>query len=343
MISLLIDNRNINILRYALGSTFIVSLAMGFSWPIGFLLPVLSLSFLASGKPAPGLKGGLIFFLIITSSALFGLLVAKLFLPFPLIHILILCLILFYIFFTNHPLFSPLLKTFLLVSVLLIPNLALYSKEMALVLASSLIFYAGVTILVIWFIFLIFPARKVTELKADKNIASTGLNRRERFYTAITSTLVILPVLLLFYFFNLTSSILVLIFITTLCMQPAFAKDFKAGKSLILGNLIGGIAAIIAYEIFTVLPEFFYFVIIVLLTGLIFGKQVFSGKPMAALWGMGYSTFLLVLCSTTASGTTDADAKVWTRVFQIMIAVIYIVASFGLIAKFKKEQKLGMQ
>ena len=344
MRSLLIDNRNINILRYALGSTFIVTLAMGFSWPIGFLLPVLSLSFLASGKPAPGLKGGLMFFLIITSSALFGLVLAKLFLPFPLIHILMLCLILFYIFFTNHPLFSPLLKTFLLVSVLLIPNLALYSKELALVMASSLIFYAGVTVFAIWFIFLIFPAQKPTESKADNNdITSTGPTRQERFNTAITSTLVILPVLLLFYFFNLTSSILVLIFITTLCMQPAFAKDFKAGKSLILGNLIGGIAAIIAYEIFTVLPEFFYFVIIVLLTGLIFGKQVFSGKPMAALWGMGYSTFLLVLCSTTASGTTDADAKVWTRVFQIMIAVIYIVASFGLIAKFKKEQKLGMQ
>ena len=66
MISYLIEDKNLNILRYALGSTFIVSLAMGFSWPIGFLLPVLSLGFLASGKPAPGLKGGLMFFLIIT-------------------------------------------------------------------------------------------------------------------------------------------------------------------------------------------------------------------------------------------------------------------------------------
>ena len=64
---------------------------------------------------------------------------------------------------------------------------------------------------------------------------------------------------------------------------------------------------------------------------------------MAALWGMGYSTFLLVLCSTTASGTTDADAKVWTRVIQIMIAVTYIVVAFGLIARFKKDQKLVME
>jgi hypothetical protein len=193
----------------------------------------------------------------------------------------------------------------------------------------------------IWFIFLILPAKKVTELKADHAPESTGSNRQQRFNTAITSTFVILPVLLLFYFYNLTSSLLILIFITTLSMQPAFAKDFKGGKSLIFGNLIGGIAAIIVYEIFTVLPEFFYFVIIVLLTGLIFGKQVFSGKPMAALWGMGYSTFLLVICSTTASGTTDADAKVWTRVVQIMIAVTYIVVAFGIISRFKKDNKSG--
>lgn len=340
MAGIVVDHKSLNIFRYALGSTFIVALAIGFSWPIGFLLPVLSLSFLASGKPAPNLKGGLAFFLIITSSALFGLLLSKLFLPFPIIHILLLSLILFYIFYTNHPLFTPLLKTFLLVSILLIPNLALYSKEMALVLASSLSAYAGVTILATWFIFLLFPAQKTTELKAKQSPVLVGPTRQQRISTASTSTLVILPVLLLFYFFNLTSSLLVLIFITTLSMQPAFAKDFKAGKSLIFGNLIGGIAAIFVYEVFTVIPEFFYFVILVLFIGLIFGKQVFSGKPKAALWGMGYSTFLLVICSTTASGTTEADAKVWTRVFQIMIAVIYIVVAFGLIAKFKKEKKL---
>ncbi|MEP0132317.1 MAG: hypothetical protein ABJJ25_04780 [Eudoraea sp.] len=90
---------------------------------------------------------------------------------------------------------------------------------------------------------------------------------------------------------------------------------------------------------FTVLPEFCNFIIVVLLTGLIFCKQVFSGKPMASLWGMGYSTFLLVICSTTATGMTDADAKVWKRVLQIMITVIYIAAALGLIVRFKKNDK----
>ena len=338
MDGVLIDNKNINILRYAIGSTIIVAMTMGFNWPVGFLVPVLSLSFLASGKPAPDLKSGLMFFLIITFSAFFGLLLAKLFLSFPGIHILMLCLILFYIFYINHPLFNPLLKTFLLISVLLIPNMALYSQEAAFFLAVSLSTYAGLTILLIWFIFLLFPAHMTPESITVANADLPEPTRLQRFNTAITITLVILPVLLLFYFYNLTSSLLILIFISILSMQPGFAKDFKGGKALIIGNLIGGLTAILAYEIFTVIPEFFYLVLVVLLAGLIFGRQVFSGKPMAALWGMGYSTFLLVICSTTAMGTTEADAKVWTRVLQIMIAVIYIVVAFGLIARFKKEK-----
>ena len=60
---------------------------------------------------------------------------------------------------------------------------------------------------------------------------------------------------------------------------------------------------------------------------------------MASLWGMGYSTFLLVICSTTATEMTDTDAKVWKRVLQIMIVVIYIVAALDLIVRFKKKDK----
>lgn len=340
MVGSLVNYNSRNILRYALGSTIAAAIAMGFNWPLSYLLPVLSLSFLASGQPAPKFRAGIMFFLIISFSSFFGLLLAKLFLPFPGIHILMLCLILFYIFYIKHPLFNPLLKTFLLISILLIPNMALYSKEVSLLIAVSMGVNAGLAILVIWFIFLLIPVQQAHELVGSTTSETlTKPTKIQQFNSAITSTLVILPVLLLFYFYNFTNSLLILIFISILSMQPGFAKDFKGGKALIIGNLIGGLTAILAYEVFTVVPEYFYLILIVLLVGLIFGRQVFSGKPMAALWGMGYSTFLLIIGSTTAMGTNEADAKVWTRVLQIMIAVIYIVTAFGLIERFKKEKK----
>jgi len=332
-------NTSRNEFRYAFGSAFIVAVAMAFDWNLAFILPVLSLSFLASGDKAPSFTQGLFFVLTIAIASVFGLILSYSFLNIPSIHILISFLILFHIFYTNNPLISPLVKVWLMIAVLAIPNVALLSKGIATVMALSLSINGLLTIILIWFIFLLIPNRQeAVEANYQKPKPVKKPGKSERFNTALTNTLVIMPVFLIFYFFQLSSSLLILIFIAILSMQPAFAKDFKGGMALIIGNLIGGLASIVAFEILTVVPEFTYFVILIILSGLIFGKQVFSGRPAAPLYGMAYSTFLLIICSVTASGSGDAGSKVWTRVFQIMIAVIYVVSAFGLIEKFKKAQ-----
>jgi hypothetical protein len=54
---------------------------------------------------------------------------------------------------------------------------------------------------------------------------------------------------------------------------------------------------------------------------------------------MAFSTFLLIICSVTGSdGDGGAVSKVWSRVIQIMIAVIYFVSAFGLIEKLKPSR-----
>ena len=55
---------DLRILRYAVGSTLAMAVAMGLDWPLSFLTPVLTLSFLASPAPRPTLKMGLGFILI---------------------------------------------------------------------------------------------------------------------------------------------------------------------------------------------------------------------------------------------------------------------------------------
>ena len=141
---------------------------------------------------------------------------------------------------------------------------------------------------------------------------------------------------LLFYYYELASSLLILIFIALLSMQPAFAKDFKGGLALIIGNLIGGLASILVSNMLTVVPVFGYFLLLLFLVGLFFGNQVFGTKKTAPLFGMAFSTFLLIICSVTGAGTNDASSKLWSRLFQIMVAVIYVVTAFGIINRFKK-------
>ena len=51
------------------------------------------------------------------------------------------------------------------------------------------------------------------------------------------------------------------------------------------------------------------------------------------------STVLLVIGSVT-SGEGDAGSKVYTRVIQMMVAVIYVVSSFGLIERFRRAREV---
>jgi hypothetical protein len=321
------------IFRYAVGATLMVAFAMGFNWKLGFIVPVLGLSFLASGENAPSLKKGLAFVIIISIASLIGLFLSYAFLGIPIIHVLVTFLLLLHVFYSTAV--APSEKVWLIITVLVIPNVALLSPDIAGLISMLLMFYALMAVVLVWLTFLIIPFKRRFKDPRKADIVSIP-DKNQRFVYAITTTLVIMPVYLMFYYFELTGSLLILIFIALLSMQPAFAKDFKGGVALILGNLIGGIASIIVYEILTVVPVFGYFLILVFLTGLLLGRQLFGTKKAAPLFGMAFSTFLLIICSVTGMSSNDASSKLWSRVIQIMIAVIYVVTAFGLINRFRR-------
>ena len=128
----------------------------------------------------------------------------------PPIHILITFILLFHIFYTRIPLFNPLVKVWFLIAILLIPNLAIQSFALAKVIAISLVITAACAILLIWVIYLLAPENKIkskTEQKADSK-PKTEPTAKARFATALTSTVVIMPVYLIFYFANIDRLIL---------------------------------------------------------------------------------------------------------------------------------------
>jgi hypothetical protein len=125
-----------------------------------------------------------------------------------------------------------------------------------------------------------------------------------------------------------------LIFVAMLSIQPGFAQNFKAGVGLILGNVLGGAAAIVGFNLLTVVPTLGYLLLISLFGGLWFGRRLIRGGARAPLFGMGYSTMLLLLGSTT-SGEGDAGSAAYSRVLQIMVAVVYVVFAFGFLRRFR--------
>ena len=56
----------------------------------------------------------------------------------------------------------------------------------------------------------------------------------------------------------------------------------------------------------------------------------------APLFGMAFSTLLLVIGSTTTSTSGDATGKVYERIVQMMVAVVYVVTAFGLVERYRR-------
>jgi hypothetical protein len=327
-----LEPNDISILRYVAGSALAMAIAMGGAWNLSFLLPVLSLGYFAPGAKPPTFKQGAFFILTIVVSSLLVLLFTKLFLDYLLVFIPLFALALLHVFYTNRLAITN--KLFVLMTLMLIPMLGFISLEVALLVAKGIIIGAVLTIFLVWMVYAIIPNIANSEIVKESKQMQKPMASEERFLNALNTLIVVLPVVLVFYFFQWSGAILIMIFIAILSMQPAF--NIKAGVALILGNLLGGVAAILMYEMLVVVPEFFFLILMVLFAGLYFGVRVHTGKKTAPLYGMAYSTILLILGQST-SGTDDAGEKVWIRVFQIMIAVIYVVLAFSVLNFYKQR------
>jgi hypothetical protein len=333
-----LDQKSVRVLRYAAGSALAMAVAMGINWQLSFLLPVLSLSFLASPAPRPSLRAGAVFVAIIAVSCLAGLMLGKYLISYPLVYIPFTSLILLRLFYVKASGKFPLLLTWLLIALLVIPMIIMSSPAIASLVAAGILVGAIATICLIWLVYGLLPDPVVATRPGGTERTPAIPSSRERFRTAAISTLVVLPVFVLFYSFQRVESVLILIFVALLASQPGFASSFKAGGALVLGNAIGGAVAIGFYELLVLVPEFGFLILLTLLAGLLFGARVFSDQPAAKLYGMAYSTLLLVIGSVTAGGSEGAGSKVYTRVLQITIAVVYVMMASGVADRYLRRK-----
>jgi hypothetical protein len=335
------DIGSLRVLRYALGSTIAMAVAMGINWQLSFLTPVLSLSFLASPAPRPTLKHGGAFVATIAVACLAAMTLGKYLLSYPLVYLPVACLVLLRIFYMMLSGRSPILTTWLLIAVLVIPLIMITSPAIANRVALGILTGAAATLAVVWLTYGLLPDPPGAYGPDSAAGSQTALPPAiERFKKATVATLVVLPVFVLFYAFRMQSALLILVFVALLSAQPGFASDFKAGGALIAGNVMGGVAAIIMYELLSMVPEYYFLILTTLLAGLVFGRKVFSGRPAAKLYAMAFSTLLLVIGSTTAGGTGEAGSKVYTRVVQIALAVIWVVLASGVADRFVRRKEV---
>jgi hypothetical protein len=140
---------------------------------------------------------------------------------------------------------------------------------------------------------------------------------------------IVMPVILWFLLSSASASYAAfMIKVASMGQQAGVDQSRQAGKSLLLSTVIGGIGAIVGWQVLSIWPSLLIYVLLIGLGGLIMGPRIFAGAgmhPAGATWSYGYLTMIVVLAPAVLDGQTgaSADAAFWSRLQMFIWATIY--------------------
>jgi uncharacterized membrane protein YccC len=335
------DLRTVRIMRFAVGVTAAAAIAFGIEWSLYVLTPVFTAFFLSLPLPAPTARQILDNILYVLAAMALGIVFTHHLLPYPMIYVLALGLLLFHIYYLANrggPIFLVLLC---LIAVLILPMLLQTHEAVPVAFVLYFALSSLLAILLFWLAHMIFP-----DPPSGQSLTGTGYGgfhrgySREAALTALKSTIAILPLATLYIALRLTDEILVMVFAAIFSLSPQLSKGTAAALKSLTSTLIGGLAALLFYLLIVAVPEYHFFIALMLLTTLLFGAGVFSDKPLAKYLPSALIALLILVSSSTGEGA-DFTSKFVIRVVLISAAALYVVAILSVLDHFwqRKTQK----
>ncbi len=330
-------------LRYAVGMTIAMALAYGFAWPLSFLLPVLSAVFLALPMPKLSLSQGLANMRDTLFAFAVGFIFTEFILPFPLIYVPLLALALFYSYYYLNRGGSLWLVIMLLIHLLLMPMLAGVHEKLAVGVLAGLVGSSWLTIALLWLAHFLVPDIQLASTSPAKQVARGFQNvySAGAAETALKSSIVALPIAIVFIANNWTSQILVMLFAAIFTLSPDLNKGREAGMNSIKSTFIGGGVAFLVYWLLVAVPEYYFLVVLMFLVSLWFGMQINSGQPVAKYLPSAMVTVIILVNSSSSEGA-DFIENFAVRLLYISMATAYVVIALKILdACWPQKVELG--
>lgn len=333
---------HVRILRLATGTGLSLWVSQAVAWDLSFIAPVMTLFILALPLPALSLKMGIKFLAAMTLSMYASLLLLPWLLDYQLVGLLLLVLALYWSFYFTAKGGSPVLGTFVTIGIALSTAVGSVSVDATLMLISGLIMNAMIGIVFVWIAHALVPDSKAGGFPGPAGPQGAGTaDPEEARWSALRSTLIVFPIAFWFMLSGAsTSYVPVMIKVASMGQQATNEGARLAGRSLILSTIIGGIGAIIGWNVLSVVPQLSVYTLLVALGGLVFGPRIFKGKgmhPDAATWSYAYLTMIVILAPAvmdSASGSS-ADMAFWSRLLMFALATLYGVAAVYVVDAFR--------
>ena len=320
------DARESHALVFRIASAAAMGLTLGelLGWDFPFLPAMLAVQLL-SGRGPLSVKQGLAFVAVIMAACVFAVLLAQIFVDRPFVLLLTVSLVTFLAFQSLARGQAVGVAAAFLITTAVVPLLASESMSVAHGFIYSLIAGSALAVLLAFAAHALFPSRVQAQ-----PVSAASQQERDPVSLALANTAVLMSLVLYFMVTISPVSIVVVLTVISILRQPA---DLGGGTAfgLILGNLVGGLAATVAYLLVTLFPSPVILLLVVLLVGLLFGDRIARGGEFAPIYTVGLMTFLLVLGLGISPLPEDSGSLFIARVLDVMVGAVYAIGMASLL------------
>ncbi|TYK65125.1 DUF2955 domain-containing protein [Colwellia echini] len=325
------------ILRFAFGVTFACAIAYGITWPLAFLMPVFTALILAMPLPKPSVQASLNNMLSTLKAFALGLAFSLFFLQYPIAYLMTLGLVLFHLYYYLNRGGSFWFTLMSMIAILVLPMIANSHEGLAIGFSVGFVYSSWLTIAVIWLAHFIFPDPNFTQFPIKPKYYN-GYSKKAA-QLALKSTLVVFPIAALFITYDMVDYILVMVFSAIFILKPDLSQGKEAGRNSLLSTLLGGVFAWIFYWLIVAVPQFNFYLLLLLATTLFFGRHVFSGSNMAKYYSSGFIALLVIINSAMAENSNFNEIFI-QRVLLISAAILYIVSTLKILERYFFKAKV---
>lgn len=318
------------ILRLAVGTTLSLWVSQIGGWSISFIAPVLTMFLLALPLPAPSLKQGIGFVVALAGSVYAGLLLLPLFETARGAGIGVFTVALFYTFYFTARGGSPVLGAFMTLGLAVLAAVGSVDIDASLAVAEGLSVNAVIGMAFVWVGYALLPEPPPSPIATAPKPPAEKPDPVTAARNALRSMLIVYPIAMLFFLSSASASwLVVMIKVASMGQQAELDQSRTVGRSLIASTVIGGIAAIIAWQILRAWPALIVYTLIIAGASLIFGRRIFQGPGMharASVWSYGFLTMLVVLAPAVMDGP-GADGA--SSAFYTRLGLFLVIAWYG--------------
>lgn len=218
------------------------------------------------------------------------------------------------------------LVVMLLMGITAIPLVGLSSSAAAILIVKGLSLCGSAAVVFTMLLFWLIPEVETIEKAAQKESVESPLR------SALISTLVILPLVIVFYTFSLINGILLFVFAAVLAQTPDLTAGMRSSAGLLIANALGGLFAMGIYTLLIAVPEFLFMFFLVLMVSLVFAQKIFSNDPYAGLYSTAFTAILLLVGNSLGDTSASAAVSFFVRIVQIIMAATYIVTAFYILS-----------